>query len=244
MRIFQLVLSSILLFLFAVPAVGEIPLQLFTQNGFESHGFPDWVDARLAVNADRQLETQLFHELAISRLEDLLSGEPNSDGCLEATEHYVSEVNSPDRSSLAKAVADSSLIFKGRIIDRAFGFRWSEPGQVLEVEVVEELRGAAKHPRHFVFVPVARFPAGSFEICKTDDRYSRPPEVGEEVVLLVSSRRDTGEKLLRHQDATEMVFLYADGTVGYPIGWDHSSSPGETLVQKSDLLSFLSRLLS
>ena len=54
----------------------------------------------LAVNADGQLATELFHELAISRLEDLLSGEPNSEGCLEATEFYVSEINSPDRSSL------------------------------------------------------------------------------------------------------------------------------------------------
>lgn len=194
----------------------EIPPILYTSLTTQDRTYPTWVSAEAAVDADGNLTEELFHPHAVRALEDLLTTSPREDGCLQLGNVYESIVNPPDRSSLAKATRGSDLVLLATVVSREYGFHFSEAGQLIAVRVDEVLRGEAERGEYFLFLPVGHFEAGPYSICKTDSRYAAPPDIGDEVVLLLPEVENPSEPYLDLVWGTSLVVIEESGRVRVP----------------------------
>jgi hypothetical protein len=195
---------------------GEVPPVLFTTLPRVDSGYPTFVSASAAISARGEIAANLFHPHAVRSLKAQLAEKP-IDGCVQFGPVYWELINFPDRSTLSRTVETSNLTIVGRVVDREYGFMFFEAGQLIEVEVDERIRGEAPLDRYYYFHPVGEFEAGPYRICKSDDRYPAPPELGDRVVLMVPQPvHDPRERFLDIQTAEGIVVLEAGGEVRLP----------------------------
>jgi hypothetical protein len=210
-----------LVLLAPLPAAGEIPPILYANWDYIDNSYPTWVRADAAFTSSGELIEKVFHPLNAQGLRQLLALPPDPEhGCIAITERFESWVNPPDRGSLRQAVLHSELIFRGEVVDRAYGFDRGWPGQLLRVEPREVLLGKAVLDGYYFFVPVGTFQAGSYELCKTDYRYPEPPGRGDEVVLMLPYAAGPDEAFLDLVWETSILVLHRDGAVGVPARFD------------------------
>jgi hypothetical protein len=205
---------------------GEIPPVLYTSLTKQDRTFPTWVSADAAVDAEGMVDPSLFHPFVAEDLQALLRDSPEADGCLQLGDVYTDVVNAPDRSSLAKAAKASDLVAVATVIDREYGFRFMEAGQLLTIRVEEVLRGDPKLGEYFIFIPSGRFRAGPYEICKSDSRFPEAPAIGDEVVVLVPEVENPLEPYLDLVWDTSLVVLRSPGEVSLPKGYTGGDRPG------------------
>lgn len=178
--------------------------------------YPLWIDASEMLTADGKLREDLFHPHARFLIEEALKT-PASDGCIHLTEYYESIVNTPDRTSLAKAARTSELILLGTVTARSFGFEGYTPGQLLRIRRDEVLKGEREAlSEYYVFVPVGEFTIGEKKICKTDKRYAEPPQIGDQVLLFVPEHFRRDDAYLTILDEHGLVTLKQTGEASLP----------------------------
>lgn len=199
--------------------------------------FPVWVSAEAAFQPSGEITESLFSPGARIVLEGLLhSGTPGE--CIQVEESYVSWVNPPDLSSLDKVMDKAALQLQVRVIDRDWGFGYGgTPGQLLSLEPLQAFRGRTLRDRYFIFLPVGNFTAGPASFCKTDRRFARPPEIGEDGLLLLPEPVDLSEELLDLWFPESFITLHRDGSLSLPQAL-RSSEPA--LSSRDTLLKRLS----
>jgi hypothetical protein len=204
----------------------EIPPLLHANFPFGDRSRPIWISAEAAFDSQGNLNRDYFHTQTIHKLEQFLDDVPDpARGCISMEEEFVSWVNPPDRSTLDKAISTSELVLVARVIGKDFGFQSTLAGQLLLVEPVEAYRGeVSTTDRLYAFFPVGTFSAGPYRFCKTDHRYpDPPPEIGEQVLLLVPKFFPDEPYLYLPYEST-MLVLGQDGKVRWPkvLGRAHS----------------------
>lgn len=217
----------------------EVPMVLHSTWPYQDATYPRWVEATAAVAPDGRLDAKLFHPDYLGDLQGFLDRTPDpSTDCLAYGEFYGDEVNPPDRSSPEKLVQTSASILVGVVTDRAFGFEFTIPGQMLEVEITDALPRTKVAERVLVFVPVARFEAAGKLICKTDKEYAPPPPIGGRVALFVPDA-PTAHPYLNLRFASSFATLEANElVVSREVqpdrrGWGEGSEPSERLIPRS-----------
>lgn len=213
-----------------VTAPGEgIPPVVFARLPHRSADHPAFVSASAAFAADGMVNTALFAPSAGAMLGRQLDRVDPLRDCIVLDEFYVDRVNPPDRSTLAKAVQTSELILQTEVVSRDYGFESSVPGQLLRVRPVEVFKGEAPLPHYFVFLPVGTFEAGPHRFCKTDYRYPEPPEIGEQVLLLVPEVASREEPYLALDSEASIIAADEDGTVRLPLPFRDEVADGATV---------------
>ena len=199
---------------------------------------PTFLSADVTILPDGQLNTDLMDDRARFVMNSILSA--HQEGCVEIEENWIDRVNPPDRSSLGKAVGTSALILEGRVVGRDYGFyQGYVPGQLLEIETEEVLRGNAL-AKHFIFVPIGTFTAGPYTFCKTDSRLPEPPDLGDRVLLLIHRLLGPEEPFLDLYDDSSLIVLPEQGAARLPASLRTVDAPGLT---RADLLSEVKREL-
>lgn len=83
-------------------------------------------------------------------------------------------------------------------------------------------------------------------ICKTDERYAEPPEIGAEVFLFVFKPEDTSGVFFKVFDAGDIVPVQPDGSLRLPPQYaaneQGTDSRTSALRTKSDLLARIQTL--
>jgi len=194
---------------------GELPQVLYTALAKHDPAYPTFVAAEAAINPDGSINEKLLPPSAISTLRGILDQEP-VDGCIRTEEVWWDEMGVPDRPTLELAAKRSDLVLVGEVVAREAGFRFFEAGQLIEVTVKEVIHGNADADRYFVFIPVAKFQAGPYRICKIDRRYVAPPEIGERVVLLVPRGQDIDGEYIDVVDGSGLMVVDPNGLVRLP----------------------------
>jgi hypothetical protein len=107
------------------------------------------------------------------------------DGCVSVHEVYYDYINVPRRSSLVSAVSSADFIVESRVVNKSYGFLDGVPGQLLRILTIGVPKGeiSSTTDPYYIFVPVADFTVNGVHFCKTDERYSEPPAVGDEVFV-------------------------------------------------------------
>jgi hypothetical protein len=98
-------------------------------------------------------------------------------------------------------------------------------------------------PRYYFFVPVGRFTIGGVTICKNDDRYAKPPDIGDKVFLFVGMPEDTPGVFFRIYSAGDVIPVAPGGSLRLPRQYA-ADEPGAALRasplrSESDLLARL-----
>ena len=177
--------------------------------------WPVFVAAELAVTPSGAVAEDLFHLGAASIIRNAFERQraPSERECIRWGESYHFGVTTPHLDSIADLVAHSSPIVRGRVVGSRLGFSSAIPGQLLKIEVIEELEGGEGLSYGYVFFPVGRLQVGEEVICKTDVRYARVPEEGTEILVFGQGlREEAAEPFFRLPDnGTGLVVLGDDG---------------------------------
>lgn len=220
---------------------GHLPKVHYLPSRASSSNYPFWVDASMLLNADGSVNTTLLHPAAVRLIQILRATPPAENGCVHVGHTFEDLVSPPDRNTPEQATRNSRLVLLGTVTERAYGFAGDEPGQLLRVRPDEALKGQPRNvPAYFVFLPVGTFKIGGLKICKTDDHYSDPPAVGEQVLLFVPDdpawQQDQNDPYIELMDEAGLIAIHADSSVSLPKrfrtnshGVTISSSGGELL---------------
>jgi hypothetical protein len=215
-----------------------------TDPGVQS---PVWISADLAIDPSGVIHEKLYSAPERSTIESYLT-EPDADGCFRVAEYFESPVDPPDRSSLDRAAKHSDLVLIGRVTAAAYGFHSFVPGQLLRIEPSQVLHGEALLDFYYVFFPVGEFSAGPYRICKVDSRYPRPPDIGDELLIMVpdTHTRSLADPYLELDEASSVVAIPREGAVRLPPVFRDPAEKGSTPVFKSkaELVAAVRKALS
>jgi hypothetical protein len=215
----------------AVAGGDSMPQVLYTSQPEFEH--PIWVAAEAALAPDGTVNEELFGQSA-STLESHLAMEP-TDGCIRLTEFYSQPgIGPPSRESVELAARNVAFALHGRITGKAYGFYYSTPGQLLRLEPIELLKGGPEsHAVYYVFFPVGTFSVGDYDICKTDDRYPEPPEIGDELLVTDPWRTRKDDSFVNTWGPKGVIAIESDGTVHLP-KWVKLLGDEETVLESAE----------
>ncbi len=193
---------------------------------------PTWVAASVALTPSGELNAAAFggETANIRKILDTPSDQPvyfngkvvgyqdrpSMEGCRPVGEGDFDYPDPPRRGSLDDAIADSKVALLGRITGKAYGFYAGEPGQLFQVEPLRSYGQALTKARYYFFIPIGRFQFGGIEICKTDERYAQPPQVGGEVFLFVGAPADREGVLFHVLSPGDIVVVEPDVSLRLP----------------------------
>lgn len=182
-----------------------------------------FVSASEAFTPDGRLRTEHFSREASLFMEGMLEM-PSADGCIHYEERFDNSVNLPFRDSVESAIATSEYVFEGRVVEREYGFRNGEPGQLLRLADVTAPGRPLRRDRLFVFFPVGRFTAGPLTICKTDRRYAAEPHVGDRIVVFAIPHSLIGD-FVDMSDEAGLIVVRKNGNLSLPARLDTEEAP-------------------
>jgi hypothetical protein len=194
---------------------------------------PAWIEKSMLLNPDESVNMDLASPAVAAALKALQSS-PVEGGCVRVRAYPEDSIGVPPRGTIEEGTRNSSLIVRGKVTEKSFGFRIDIPGQLLRVVPQETLKGTPREvSAYFVFLPVGNFHLGSTPLCKMDDRYADAPRVGDEVLLFVPAGfdrdQDVQEPLLELEDGEGLVTIRSKDDLSLPRTWrnqiDVKSSP-------------------
>ena len=223
---------------------------------------PIWAEASVAVSADGEpnpaiwgSEPPRIHEILTTPADNPIyyngkiiryQSEPSVPGCRDVGITYFDYPEPPPRGTLDDAIMSSEVAVLGRVTDKAYGFSAGEPGQLFQIEPVSSYGYPLAQARYYFFVPIGRFTVGGVTICKTDERYAEPPDIGGEVFLFVFKPEDTAGVFFFVYNAGDIVPVGPDGSLRLPPQYaanEQGTAPrAAALRTRSDLLARIQTL--
>ncbi len=176
---------------------------------------PVWRSARSVETSDGKLDTEVFGESSSIMLAAVLES-PMSGGCRHVKEAFVDHIYPSPRESLDSAIASAQAAIVGPVTAREYGFYGGVPGQLLQIRAERRFTDRTPGDFYYFFVPVGDFRAGDVSICKRDERFADPPEVGEEAILLTDAPDRKEPSLLPVKDAGDVLAISRGGVVRLP----------------------------
>jgi hypothetical protein len=220
---------------------GHLPKTHYIPSRAASSSYPFWVDASMVLNADGSPNTTLLHPATVILIENFRKNAAGKDSV--AVGHYFEDqVSPPERTTLEQATRNSRLVLLGTVTERAYGFAGDEPGQLLRVTPDEIMKGQPRNvPAYFVFMPVGTFKIGNLTIRKTDDYYSDPPAIGEQVVLFVPDswdwQQNQQDPYLELLDPSGIVTIHSKSKVSLPKRLRQDLSAASSSLGADELLA-------
>jgi hypothetical protein len=219
-------------------APGHLPKVHYVPNRMAS--YPLWIEKSMLLNPDRSVNTDLVHPSVVAVIK-ALRRTPAEAGCVRVRAEPEDSIGVPPRGSIEEGTRNSRLVVLGEVTERAYGFKAYVPGQLLRVVPEETLKGVPRDvPAYFAFVPVGNFHLGVMPLCKTDDLFADPPQVGDEVLLFVPAGpdpdEDEREPFLELEDDKGLVTVRSDGTVSLPRAWRREEDSTPSPFTRDDLL--------
>jgi hypothetical protein len=202
-------------------AAGELPCgmpeYLYVESLPGLGDYARWVSEDRASDADGELDEELIHPESRRLITNFLKI-PARNGCIPLEEFYQEGVGRRDVDTLEGRFAASELVLHGRVTGKAPGFLAYSPGQLVRLEPIRLLKGdETPLPRYYTFFPVGTVRLGEATLCKTDSRFPRVPEIGDELILMVLDRPDPSEPLLEPDlYGAEGYLTIHDGHVDLP----------------------------
>jgi hypothetical protein len=228
-----------------------------------SQSHPIWAETSVAVSADGEpnpavwgKEPTRIHEILTTPADNPIyfngkivryQNEQSAPGCRDVGTTYFDYPEPPRRGTVDEAIANSEVAVLGRVTAKAYGFSAGDPGQLFQIEPVRSYGYPLSQARYYFFVPVGRFTVGGVTICKTDERYAEPPEVGSEVFLFVGKPEDTAGVFFFVYSAGDIVPVNPDGSLRLPPQYAANEQQGtapqaSALRTRSDLLARIQTL--
>jgi hypothetical protein len=212
--------------------------------GRSSQGYPLWIEKSMILNPDRSVNTDLVSPPVAAEIK-ALRATPAEGGCVRVGSESEDAIGIPPRDSIEAGTRNSRLVVLGKVTEIAYGFKAHIPGQLLRVVPEETLRGKPRDvPAYFVFVPVGSFHLGAMPLCKTDDLFADPPQVGEDVILFAptgpESDDDEKEPFVELEDDKGLVTIHSNDEVSLPRAWRKEGEAKSTMSPTRD--SFLERV--
>ncbi len=202
--------------------------------------YPVWIEKSMLLNPDRSVNTNLVPPPGVAAIKTLRRT-PAEGGCVRVGAAFEDTMGIPPRETIEEGTRNSRLIVLGRVTEKAYGFQVDVPGQLLRVVPEETLKGVPRDvPAYFVFVPVATFHLDAMPLCKTDDRFADPPEVGDEVLLFAPSEpdrhEDEREPFFELEDDRGLVTLHSSDVVSLPRAWRSKGAAKSSPLTRGGLL--------
>lgn len=208
-----------------VPDKAPMPTTLQTETEF-----PLWVDSRVTLTASGQLNELLFHRASAGGVRELLAT-PATNGCIQAPKMSTNRIHAPPRGTVEDSVRNNEFTLLAKVTGRSFGFYAGDAGQLLRLSPEMILKGDKGSDVYYAFSPFGEFTVGGLKICKSDDRYAPPPQIGEEVFIFTSP--PVGQLLLV-EDPGDLFVVAASGKVILPPKYN-SAEDIRTLSARHDL---------
>jgi hypothetical protein len=225
---------------------------------------PIWAEASIAVSANGKPNPAVFGSAAAGRIHEIMTtpadnaiyfngkivgyqSEPSAPGCRDVGTTYFDYPEPPPRGTLDDAITSSDVAVLGRVTAKAYGFSTGDPGQLFQIEPVRSYGYPLTQARYYFFVPIGRFTVGGVTICKTDERYAEPPDIGGEVFLFVFKPEDTSGTFFFIYNAGDIVPVDPDGSLRLPRQYAADEQQGAApraaaLRTRSDLLARIQTL--
>ncbi len=197
-------------------ATGEVPaleVPALVESVDPERPWPVFVAAELAVTPSGAVVEDLFDLGTVSTIQHALETlrDPMGGDCIPWGEAYHFGPTTPHIDSIADLVTASAPIVRGRVVGSRLGFSSGVPGQLLKIEVIEQIKGDERPSYAYVFYPVGRLEVGEQVICKTDGRYARVPEVGTEILAFGQGlREEAAEPFLSLPDNGTGIVVLGD----------------------------------
>jgi hypothetical protein len=217
---------------------------------------PIWIDASVALSDKGEPNPAVWGE-DMARIREILStpsdhpiyrdgkivgyqDRASAEGCRPVGATFFDYPDPPRRGTLDEAVTDSKVALLARVTDKAYGFYAGDPGQLFQIEPVHSYGYPLSKAVYYFFVPIGRFRLGGVEICKTDERYADPPEIGGEVFLFVGKPADPSGVLFHVLNPGDIVTVGPSGSLRLPRQYTASEQDvkklASALLTRSDLL--------
>lgn len=211
--------------------------------------YADWAEDPIWVRADRaftpsgEVAEDVFREEVRAILAQYLAYPPEGD-CIHIDQHVqICGMRRVGRESLTSSLHDSDWVVRARVTGRAGGYWSATPGTLVEAVPVETLKGPAnRQGPHYFFMPVGTVDAGRTKFCKKQGFYADLPEVGDEVLLLVSLRGATRDGLVLTDGESGIITLHTNGKASLP-GMDPRREEVKGLISNEDVLRRVVQIL-
>lgn len=91
-------------------------------------------------------------------------------------------------------------------------------------------------------MPVGVIEAGQTKFCKDQGLYADPPEIGDEILLLVAPQGVTGDGLVYTDGESGIITLHAGGKPSLPKAYQNQKESAD-LVSNADVLRRIGQLV-
>lgn len=199
---------------------GHLPKVHYIPSQAADSKYPFWIDASMVLNDDGSPNTDLLEPSAVITVKTLRANAP-ARGCQTVGHYFFDRVGRPERNTPQQAARNSRFVLLGTVTEKTYGIGGNQPGQLLRVTPDEIFKGQPRNvPAYFVFLPAGTFKIGNLEICKTDEFYTEPPAVGEQVLLFVPDswdwQQNQSDPYLNVLDESGIITIHADATASLP----------------------------
>jgi hypothetical protein len=194
--------------------------------------YPVWVAAEAALDPDGTVNRALFPEWAAKDIETNFGVEP-VDGCIPIGAAYEQfGIAPPARDTVRAAARNVAFALHGRVTGKSYGFHTGIPGQLLEIEPIELLKGGPENLAvYYAFFPVGNVPLGDRIYCKSDHRFPYTPEIGDELLVTDPWRARKDDRFIETWGPEGLIVIESDGSVHLPkhmkLGEDEEAAEGD-----------------
>ena len=132
-----------------------------------------------------------------------------------------------DLSSLSR---NALAVFRGTVTASGVGFADGDPATLLAIQVEKTIKRSpelAVGNTLYVAFPVAEFSVNGIRICKSDERLTAVPRVGDTVLILPLSGPLNQDRDMVYLYDQEMIVQRRDGTLDIPGKWGADSRLGK-----------------
>jgi hypothetical protein len=180
-----------------------------------------WVSLDRALLANGQIDWNLFGELQSATLRRGIEAHKGS-GCVSIGPLQKVPMDSKVAQDLPSLARNSQAVLKGTVIASGLGFADGDPATLLKVRVDETLKSNPEFANEgyiYIAYPIAELTAGGVHICKSDDRLTSVPGIGDRLLVLPLSGPLDGDGELIYPYSQEIVVQKQGGGVTIPQRW-------------------------
>lgn len=180
-----------------------------------------WVSLERATLANGEIDWNLFGDLQSAILKRRVESHKGS-GCVSIGSLQKESMDARVAHNLRELAASSRGIYRGTVVASEMGFADGDPATLLAVRVDKTIKPASEISSDgvlYVAYPVAEFSVGGVRLCKSDERLTAVPKIGDSILVFPLSGPLNEERNLIYPFQQEVMVQRHNGALEIPGKW-------------------------
>jgi hypothetical protein len=201
----------------------SIPSILWSRH---DHTKAAWVSLERAMLPNGQIDWSLFGDLQSAVLKRRVENHKGTD-CVPIGSLQKEQMDSRIAHDLKGLAQSSRGIFRGTVVASGIGFADGDPATLLAIQVEKTIKPSIEISTDellYVAYPVAELSVNGVRVCKSDERLTTVPKIGDSILIFPLSGPLNEDRNLIYPFNQEVMVQKRDGALVIPAKWAKDSA--------------------